>query len=430
MNDPAETLRLTRAHESTAANTFRLVPDPPVFVRGDGPWLFTQCGQQYLDLVCGSATTSLGHAHPAHMAALQEALAIGILHTGTRLPSPFRARLYEELQTILPPRLTRVQLLNSGAEAVEAAIKAAQFATGRTRLVAFDGGYHGRTLGALSLTSGTRIRSPFHLLTESVDILPYPGPGLTTGQALAAAAALFADRAAAQDLPALVLVEAVQAVSGLIAAGPEFLRGLSDLCRQHDIPLALDEIWNGIGRTGHWFGFDQAGISPDLVIMGKALSGGLPLSAVAAGERFLGQWPAGMHTSTFQGNPLACAMAVATLQTIRTENLLSHVCAVVEPLLTSALMPLRGRAGVADVRIAGSQAAVSFCTPDGQPDPARAQALQRAMLERQILVYGGGASGECLMLVPPLNLAAEPLSDAMATLAALIGTSAHAMPLG
>ncbi len=430
MIDPANTLRLTRAHESTAANTFRLVPEPPVFVRGDGPWLFAQGGQQYLDLVCGSATTSLGHAHPAHMAVLQDALATGILHTGTRLPSPFRAKLYEELQTILPPGLTRIQLLNSGAEAVEAAIKAAQFATGRTRLVAFDGGYHGRTLGALSLTSGARIRAPFQLLTGSVDMLPYPGPGLTADQALAAAAGLFAERAAAQDLPALVLVEAVQAVSGLIAAGREFLQGLSDLCRQHDIPLALDEIWNGIGRTGHWFGFDHAGISPDLVIMGKALSGGLPLSAVAAGERFLGQWPAGMHTSTFQGNPLACAMAVATLQIIRTDNLLSHVRTVVEPLLTSALMPLRGRAGVADVRIAGAQAAVAFFTPDGQPDPARAQALQRAMLERQILVYGGGASGECLMLVPPLNIAAEPLSDALATLAALIDAAGHAMPLG
>lgn len=430
MIDPAKTMRLTRAHESTAANTFRLVPGPPVFMRGGGPWLFTADGTRYLDLVCGSATTSLGHAHPAHVAALQEALATGILHTGTRLPSAFRAALYDGLQTILPPGLTRIQLVNSGAEAVEAAIKAAQFATGRTRLVAFDGGYHGRTLGALSLTSGTRIRAPFHLLTDSVDMLPYPGPGVTADLALASAAALFADRAAAGDLPALVLVEAVQAVSGLIPAGPAFLRGLADLCRQHDIPLALDEIWNGIGRTGHWFGFDHAGITPDLVIMGKALSGGLPLSAVAARERFLGHWPAGMHTSTFQGNPLACAMAVATLETIRKDDLLSHVQTAIEPLLTSALMPLRGRAGVADVRIAGAQAAISFCTPDGQPDPARALALQRAMLDRHILVYGGGGLSECLMLVPPINLAAEPLSEALAALVLLIDGNGHDIPLG
>ena len=426
MIDPTETLRLTRVHESTAANTFRLVPNPPVFVRGEGPWLFTANGARYLDLVCGSATTSLGHGHPAHLAAVQQVLATGILHTGTRLPSPFRAALYDRLQAILPPGLTRIQLVNSGAEAVEATIKAAQFATGRRRLVAFEGGYHGRTLGALSLTSGTRIRAPFHLLTESVDLLPYPGPRVTADRALAAAAALFD----ACGPPALVLVEAVQAVSGLIPAGKAFLRGLSELCRQHDIPLALDEVWNGIGRTGRWFGFDQTGITPDLVIMGKALSGGLPLSAVAAGERFLGAWPAGMHTSTFQGNPLACAMAVATLDTILNDDLLAYVRSVIAPLLSSALMPLRDNPGVTDIRVAGAQAAISFCTPDGQPDPARAQALQRAMLDRQILVYGGGKSGECLMLVPPLNLAAEPLSRALADLVMLIDAKEDDIPLG
>ncbi|MEI6096999.1 MAG: aspartate aminotransferase family protein [Alphaproteobacteria bacterium] len=428
--DQREALRLTRAHESTAANTFRLVPDPPVFVRGDGPWLFTADATRYLDLVCGSATTSLGHAHPAHLSAVQQALATGILHTGTRLPSPFRAELYDRLQAILPPGLTRIQLVNSGAEAVEAAIKAAQYATGRSRLVAFEGGYHGRTLGALSLTSGTRIRAPFQLFEANIDILPYPGPNATTDQALAAADALFTACAAANDLPALVLVEAIQAVSGLVPAGPAFLRGLSDLCRSHDIPLALDEIWNGIGRTGHWFGFTASEITPDLVILGKALSGGLPLSAVAAGERFLGQWSSGMHTSTFQGNPLACAMAVATLETIRNHDLLTHVRQVIEPLLISALMPLRGHPGVADVRIAGAQAAISFCTPDGQPDPARAQSLQRAMLDQQALVYGGGKSGECLMLVPPLNLDAEPLSKALADLVMLIDAKEHDIHLG
>lgn len=427
---PEATLRLTRAHESTASNTFRIVPAPPVFVRGDGPWLITAEGTRYLDLVCGSATNSLGHAHPAHMAALQEALATGILHTGTRLPSPFRAALYERLQAILSPGLTRIQLVNSGAEAVEAAIKAAQFATGRSRLVAFDGGYHGRTLGALSLTSGQRIRAPFHLLEATVDILPYPGPGLFPDQALAAAGALLAELAASGDLPALVLVEAVQAVSGLVSPGATFLRGLSDLCREHDVPLALDEIWNGIGRTGRWFGFEHAGIAPDIVIMGKALSGGLPLSAVAAGERFLGRWPAGMHTSTFQGNPLACAMAVATLDTITRDGLLGHVRNVIAPLMTAALQPLIGLHGVADVRIEGAQAAIELRNAMGQPDPARAVALQRGLLDHRILAYGGGRAGECLMLVPPINLAAEPLSEALSTVRSLVETTAQMVALG
>jgi 4-aminobutyrate aminotransferase len=413
------TLALTAAHESTSANTFRLVPDPPVFVRGQGPYLFTQEGTPYLDLACGSATTNLGHRHPAHLAAIGQALATGILHTGTRLPSPFRAALYDRLSQVLPRGLSRMQLVNSGSEAVEAAIKAAQYATGRRRLVAFDGGYHGRTLGALALTSGARIRAPFHLLTDTVDILPYPGESVTSDLALGAAQELLEQRAAQGDLPALVVVEAVQAISGLIVPDPAFLQGLSALCRRHDVPLAVDEIWNGIGRTGRWFGFDHSGISPDMVIMGKGLSAGLPLAAVAAADRFLGHWPPGMHTSTFQGNPLACAMAVATIDTIVDEALLDHATAI-GAYMNERLQPLVGNHGIAALRVAGAQAALDFCDGTGKPDPERSVLLQRRMLAQNVLVYGGGRQGECLMVVPPLNLPVSVLANALEHLVAQI----------
>ena len=157
--------------------------------------------------------------------------------------------------------------------------------------------------------------------------------------------------------------------------------------------------------------------------MGKALSGGLPLSAVAAGERFLGQWPAGMHTSTFQGNPLACTMAVATLETIGAVGLLANVRDVIAPVLAAALQPLRGQHGVGDVRIAGAQAAIAFCDPAGQPDPHRAAALQRALLDQRILAYGGGRSGECLMVVPPLIIDKQTLADALAVLTSIVAAS-------
>ena len=168
------TLGITRQRESSAANTFRTTDRPPVFTSGDGAWLATANGERWLDLVCGSATTNLGHGHPAHRAAIARALDTGIIHTGTRLPSPFRADLYDRLASILPARLGCFQLVNSGAEAVEAALKAAQFATGRRRLLSFAGGYHGRTLGALSVTHGSRIRDPFTTLDSVVDFLPYP----------------------------------------------------------------------------------------------------------------------------------------------------------------------------------------------------------------------------------------------------------------
>lgn len=425
-HDSRRTLDLTKQHESTAANTFRLVPNPPVFVRGDGPHLFTGDGTRYLDLVCGSATTNLGHGHPAHKRAIETALATGILHTGTRLPSPFRAELYERLVSILPPGLDTIQLVNSGAEAIEAAIKAAQYVTGRHRLLAFEGGYHGRTLGALSITSGERIRKPFPTLGDLVDILPYPeqsrdasGP-LTTEACLAQLARTLDSRKAESALPALIVVEAVQAVAGVVGPDIAFLRGVEALARSHGVLLAVDEIWNGFGRTGRWFGFEHAGLTPDLVVMGKALSGGLPLSAVAGRADVLKAWPAGMHTSTFQGNPLASAMAAATIDTIRSEKLLDHVTQSIAPALARALGQLAELPSVAAVRVAGAQAAIAFRHAGGAPDPQTAVALQKALLEPHILAYGGGRAGECLMLIPPINIPLELLEPALGTVVDLV----------
>lgn len=157
--------------------------------------------------------------------------------------------------------------------------------------------------------------------------------------------------------------------------------------------------------------------------MGKGLSAGLPLAAVAAGERFLGYWPSGMHTSTFQGNPLACAMAVATIDTICAERLLDHVKAIATDL-TLQLQPLVGRYGVSALRVVGAQAAIVFCNGDGQLDLGRSELIQRLMLRQEILVYGGGREGECVLLVPPLNLSRDLLSEALNRLIAQIEQTA------
>jgi 4-aminobutyrate aminotransferase len=275
----------------------------------------------------------------------------------------------------------------------------------------------------LSLTSGNRIRAPFHLFTDSIDILPYPDGIVTIDVALNAAQALLEQRAVEGDLPAMMLIEAVQAISGLTVPEPGFLDSLSALCTQYDVPLALDEIWNGIGRTGRWFSFESAGITPDLVVRGTGLSAGLPLAAVAAGERFLGYWPSGMHTSTFQGNPLACAMAVATIDTIRAESLLDHAKAIATDL-TMQLQPLVGRHGVFALHVVGAQAAIVLCNGEGQLDLARSELIQRRMLQQQILVYGGGREGECVMLVPPLNMSRALLCEALNRLITVIEQTA------
>ena len=410
-------LGITRVHESRAANTFRFTADPPVFLRGDGPWLFDDRGRKWLDLVCGSATSNIGHNHPAHIAALQETLATGILHTGTRLPSPFRAQLYEELVSILPEELSCIQLANSGAEAVEAAIKAAQYATGRKRLISFEGGYHGRTIGALSLTDGGSIREPFSVLHGLVDLLPYPGsPGTGSDDAdtcLRRLSDRLEELGRIGDLPAAMVVEAIQGVSGVLSPPAEFLSGIRDLARRHGVLMVCDEIWCGFGRTGSWFSFENTGVVPDMVTMGKAMSGGLPLSAVAASPEVLKAWPPGMHTSTFQGNPLACNMAVATIRTIRGDDLLAHVEQTVEPVLERVLRPLDALERICGVRVAGAQAAVDVVDRDGKPDRETALHLQSAVHSRRILIYLGGRCGNSLMFVPPINIDGAPLSEGL-----------------
>lgn len=426
MLDAKSTLDITLARESAAANTFRIGQDPPVFVRGDGSWLFEEDGTKWLDLVCGSSTTNLGHNHPAHRAAIEDVVATGILHTGTRLPSPFRAQLYELLCSILPADLSCVQLVNSGAEAIEAAIKAAQFATGRSRLLSFEGGYHGRTLGALSITHGERIRKPFSVLGDSVDFLPYPylddpsGAGMDASHCLDQLVQRLECLAQAGDLPAAIIFEPIQGVGGVVVPPDEFVIGVHNAARKFQVLLICDEIWCGFGRSGSWFSFDHTGIVPDIVAMGKALSGGLPLSAVAAGPDILKAWPPGMHTSTFQGNPVACGMACATIQTIRDNDLLGHVAGAVRPELEKALKPLCALPRVHAVRIDGAQAAVELVAADGTPDPDAVVRLQRSALDRHILIYAGGRHGNAVMFVPPINIHRDDLAAGLNTIVELI----------
>ncbi len=401
-----DALSLTRRIESTAVNTFRLTPTPPLFVRGEGPFLYTEEGERYVDLVCGSATTVLGHGHPAQTQAISDALASGILHTGTRLPSPCRAALYRRLLEILPPHLDAVHLANSGAEAIETCLKAAIFATGRRRFIAFEGGYHGRTLGALALTHSGKLRAPFEPWDRPwVDFAPYAS---TDAEAPAALAALDAILASSGPCAAVV-IEAVQGVSGVRGPSATFLQGVAARAARHGALLIVDEIWSGLGRSGRWFAFEHADLRPDLVALGKGLSASLPLSAAVGRGDLLRRWPPGSHTSTFQGNPLACAAAEATLRTLRDERLVERGASEIEPWMRTAFGHLEG------VRVVGAQMAIDLGSRE------RCMEVQRRALEdERILVYGGGISGEALMILPPLNIPQDVLLDALARLKALI----------
>jgi acetylornithine/LysW-gamma-L-lysine aminotransferase len=301
MIDTAAITAIEDAHTSGA------YPKRPLtIVRGAGCTVWDDTGRAYIDATSGQGVALLGHSHPAVVQAVSQQAS-----TLITCPEIFyndrRAELYHLLASITPADLNRFFLCNSGAEAIEGAIKAAVLLTGRSRIVAIKRGFHGRTLGALALTWNPKYREPFAALSPSTMT------HIACNDLAAAADAIAEDTAA-------VVVEAVQGEGGVYPLNPDFLRGLRQLCMERGALLIVDEIQAGLGRTGRWFAFQHAEIVPDVIALGKGIAGGLPMGAVCWRDS-LGALPGGSHGSTFGGNPLACAAAIATLTTLRDEGL-------------------------------------------------------------------------------------------------------------
>ncbi len=391
--------------------------------RGEGAYLYTADGRRLLDLASGIAVNAVGYSHPKVLAAIESQLRRHLhLYSGTGY-QPALVGYAEALCHELPSSY-RIFFGNSGTEAVEAAIKLARFVSGRPAVIAFRGAFHGRTLGALSLTaSAARYRSGYEPLLPSVYHVDYPSPtrlGLSPEQALAHVKAQMKNLLEAEVTPervALVVVEPIQGEGGYVIPPDEFLGWLHGLCRRHGILLAVDEVQSGMGRTGRMFAYQHAGVEPDLVILGKALGGGLPLSALAAPARLSELWSAGAHGTTFGGNPLSCAAGLATLEVIREERLMeaaqrlgSHAIQRLSPLLDHPeVLQVRGRGLMVAVEFQGERA--------GQlAHQVVAQALRAGML-----LHTAGVQHEVIRLMPPLNIAADLWDSALGELVSIAG---------
>ncbi len=289
-----------------------------VFVRGSGAYLWDDSGSRYLDLLGGIATTSLGHAHPALIAAITEQMST-LGHISNFFIHPTQVELAEKLLEISrAPKDSRVFFGNSGAEANEAAFKIAR-RTGRPRILALEGAFHGRTMGALSLTHKPAYRTPFAPLLAGVEHLPF-------GDLAALKAALGPDVAA-------LFLEPIQGEGGVRPLPPGYLKAARELTTASGSLLVLDEIQTGIGRTGEWFAHFREGVTPDLLTLAKGLGGGVPIGAlVAMGMEAASLLGAGQHGTTYGGNPLAAAAALAVLSTIEADSLLAQVNSVGERL--------------------------------------------------------------------------------------------------
>lgn len=280
---------------------------PVAIVKGSGAILWDAEERRYIDLMGGYGVAVVGYSHPKVIEAVKEQLSrLTVCHPS--LYNDVRASLLEKLVAVAPNCLDKVYLCNSGAEAVEAAIKMAKKFTGRSKLVSTMGGFHGKTLGALSLTWNPKYREPFKdLLIKSVEFVPY--------------GSLEKPEAVVDENTIAFIVEPIQGENGVRMPPDDYLKGLREICDRRGSLLIIDEIQTGLGRTGAMWAFQHWNVKPDIICVGKGLAGGIPMGAVLAREDIGGSLKLGEHTSTFGGNPLACAAASAVIDVIVGERL-------------------------------------------------------------------------------------------------------------
>ena len=369
-----------------------------VLSHGDGCYVVDVDGKRYLDLLGGIAVNTLGHGHPALVEAITKQ-ASQVMHISNFFTSEPQVELAEKVIEICrAPEGSGVFFSNSGAEAIEAAIKLSR-RTGRSRIIAAQNAFHGRTTGALALTWKVAYRAPFEPLMPGVTHVPYND-----------AAALEAAVAEAGDDLAAVVLEPIQGEAGVILADPAYLRLARDLTTRAGALLVLDEIQCGMGRTGHWLAHHATDVVPDAVTLAKGLAGGVPVGAlVTYGPAVTGLLTGGQHGSTFGGNPLACAAGLATIRTIETDGLLAHAASMGAALAGG--VEALGHPRVAGTRGRGLLLAITLT----EPVAASVMSLAR---EAGFLV--NAVQPDALRLAPPLILGQGEIDSFLAALPGLL----------
>jgi 4-aminobutyrate aminotransferase len=401
--------------------------------RGEGSWIVTQDGDRYLDYTCGIGVTNTGHSHPRVAAAIAEQAA-KIIHAQQNI-------LYHKPGLELHERLPRyfpnagdeeigLFLSNSGAEAIEAAVKLAKIATHRPAIVAFRGGFHGRTHGTMSLTSSAiKNRGHYEPLLASVYFAPYPyalrtPTGRTEADALTWTLSqldeLFATLVFPEDVAAF-LVEPVLGEGGYVVPPDGFLPALREVADSHGILLIADEVQSGFGRTGRFFASEWTEARPDIVVMAKGIASGMPLSGILASRELLAKFPPGGHGGTYGGNAVSCAAAVATLDVFEAEGLTARAETLGHRLLNGLREAAAGNPYVAEIRGRGLMVGIEFADPETltpRPDLAKA-AITDALIHR-LLLLSCGTWGQVVRVIPPLVTTEAEIDQAIAIISAAL----------
>jgi 4-aminobutyrate aminotransferase len=410
---PAITARRSRRREAGGVSQ-----DPVVWRSASGANVEDVDGNVYVDLTSAFAVAGLGHAHPAVVEAARKQSEQLIHAMGDLYPSDVKIALASRLAEITPGPLQQSILAMTGAEAVEAALKSAAVATGKSTVVAFSGSYHGLSYGALAVTGyRASFRVPFRAQLGRFGAhlpyaycyrcplqLDYPGCGLACLELTRDA--LDNPASGVEDVGA-VIVEPILGRGGVVVPPDDWMQGLAAICRERSILLIADEIFTGMGRTGEWFACQHLGLDPDLMCLGKGLGGGFPISAAIGSPEVMEKWGLSqgeaIHTSTFLGNPLGCAMALAAIDAIERDDLVDASRQLGTKLESRLMLLAEKHALIGDVRGRGSMWGVELVEDEKTRAPAGKIALHavRCLLERGYLVLPSGARGNVISLVPP-----------------------------
>ncbi len=373
---------------------------PFVMDHGEGCWVTDVDGNRFLDFTAGIAVATTGHSHPKVVAAIERQARRFIHMSGTDFYYESEIALAERLESrILPGTPAKVFFTNSGAEAIEGAMKLARYASGRPSYIAFIGGFHGRTFGALSLTaSKASQRRRFAPLLSSVFHAPFPtaARGVTTDESIGRIEELFSTVAPPESVAA-VFVEPIQGEGGYLIPPDDFLPRLRELTRKHGILLVADEVQSGMGRTGHLLAVEHWDVDPDIVCLAKGIASGLPLGAFIARDEQM-SWPPGSHGSTFGGNPIACAAGLVTLDLLE-EGLMDNAAKVGAQMLDGLREIASAHRQVTDVRGLGLMVALELKTSE-----QAAELVQKAFARGLLLLTAGSRA---VRISPPLVLDAE-----------------------
>jgi 4-aminobutyrate aminotransferase len=389
--------------------------------RAEGSYIYTDDGKKLLDFTSGIGVTNTGHCHPKVVEAIREQAGLFLHAQANIVIHKPMLQLIEEIRKIVPPSIDSFYFANSGAEALENAVKIAKSATGRQNIIVFNGSFHGRTHATMALTtSKTGYRTGFGPLPAGIFVSPFPYAfhlGMSEEKASAYALDQLEYLLASQTAPkdtAAILIESVMGEGGYIVPPASFMKGLREICDKHGILLIFDEVQSGFGRTGKWFALEHFGVIPDIITAAKGIASGMPLSAVFTRTEIMKKLDVGSIGGTYGGNAIACAAGVATICAMKDEKMLENAAECGIQLMTGLRKFQEEYPQIGDVRGLGLMVGTEFIVDGSQAKakPMVKQIIQSAE-KQNLLLLSCGTYDNTLRWIPPLNVTAEQINDGL-----------------